>query len=163
MSAIWGIAVLVVALLVFTGLWWRRNQRNEYEQVVRDFEASLIYQRNSKLTLLPGEKIDFFADAFAPDVAEFRRQYPNLKTLRSARKSASQTVEAHILDPLHGDRIEEWIIGEHVPVESVSTYGEAGKIYALIGYEAGVARTMLLKRLIWLDVKEKFSRIGKPQ
>lgn len=73
-------------------------------------------------------------------------------------RARERTVEAHILDP-DGNRVEQWRVGTEVDEDSVKQYGMDGKLYVLVTYENGAARTMLLRHDLWVAARSQFESI----
>lgn len=67
---------------------------------------------------------------------------------RGGSSSAQRTNEAcdvHILDAIHGLRIEKWIIGERVKRETHDKFKDGkGNLYMVVAYEKGEPNAMFV-------------------
>jgi diphthamide synthase (EF-2-diphthine--ammonia ligase) len=73
-------------------------------------------------------------------------------------------VQAHILDPLKGYYVSNWIVGEDIDRESAMEFATESKdIYVATAYENGEPRTVVMKKEVWEKQKEIFEMIGKGQ
>src|SRR6266487_1599981 len=84
------------------------------------------------------------------------------KAVAEGKATVQDACVAHILDPKHGLRTENWIIGEQVTPESYEKFKDAkGNIYVAIAYEKGEANVMLVQKAIWEQVAQQFSDIDR--
>jgi len=71
---------------------------------------------------------------------------------------------AHILDVLHGERTEKWIVGEHVLPETYHRYKDSnGELYVMIYYENGEPQMEVLNKhnkQLWCQAASQFAAIG---
>lgn len=77
------LAAMAVAIILAIGVRWVGDRR-DYSQLVLDYETSLIRERNARLTVPRGMKVDFFPDQFAKEVKAFRALYPSVKAYEQA-------------------------------------------------------------------------------
>ena len=82
-------------------------------------------------------------------------------------KAIATTHEAcvtHILDALHGERTEKWIVGEHVLPETYHRYKDSnGELYVMIYYENGEPQMEVLNKRnkqLWCQAASQFAAIG---
>lgn len=72
------------------------------------------------------------------------------------------TVEAHILDPMQGYYVTNWIVDEDIAREDVEDFATPdGKIYVMIAYVDGEPQIMFAKKEIWEKQRSIFEMIGR--
>ena len=93
--------------------------------------------------------------------AEMNRQWREY--LRSGKSAAAQTTESckvHILDPVHGLRVETWVVGEQVKRETYDKFkDDNGNIHMVIAYERGEPSAMFVAKAMWVQVAQQFADI----
>ena len=74
----------------------------------------------------------------------------------------ADTVKAHILDPMRGYYVADWVVGDDVPREYVEKFATATReLYVVIAYEGGEPQTMLTKKEIWEKQRSIIDLIDK--
>jgi hypothetical protein len=78
--------------------------------------------------------------------------------------TANRACLAHILDALHDERTEKWIVGEHVLAETYHRYEDSnGELYVMIYYENGEPQMEVLNKhnkQLWCQAASQFAAIG---
>jgi hypothetical protein len=81
-----------------------------------------------------------------------------MKTVGKITDVDRQKVRVHVLDPLRGQYVMEWVVGEDIPEEKyddlVDTKTRA--LYAATYYAAGEPKTTVLRKDLWDQAKEQF-------
>lgn len=64
-------------------------------------------------------------------------------------------IRVHMLDPLKGYHVLDWIIGKDVPQESVEKFRDPGTdaLYAMTWYEEGKAHIAVVRKDKWDDLR----------
>ncbi|MGF7035302.1 diphthamide synthase (EF-2-diphthine--ammonia ligase) [Paenibacillus mucilaginosus] len=77
----------------------------------------------------------------------------------------SNLIRVHILDPLAkgGYQIKHWTIGEDISEDLVTQYKDqqTNELYAMIAYEGGEGKTMILKKALFDQAYTKIIAINK--
>jgi len=72
------------------------------------------------------------------------------------------TVKAHVLDPIRGYYLEDWVVDEDVHREDVEKFATPTReLYVVIAYEDGEPQTMLTKKEVWEKQRSVFDLIDK--
>jgi hypothetical protein len=72
------------------------------------------------------------------------------------------TVKAHVLDPIRGYYIADWLVDDDVHREDVEKFATpSGELYVVIAYVDGEPRTMLTKKEVWEKQRSIFDLIEK--
>jgi hypothetical protein len=94
---------------------------------------------------------------------EMNRQWREY--LRSAKSSASQTTEScrvHILDAIHGLRVETWSVGEQIKRETYDKFKDRnGNIHMVVAYEKGEPNATFVAKTMWDQVAQQFAAIDR--
>ena len=76
----------------------------------------------------------------------------------------TDVIRVHILDPLYEDgyKVENWTIGEDINQETVTNFQDpqTGDLYAIVVYENGKGKTMVLKKELFDDGLKRIKNIG---
>jgi len=71
-------------------------------------------------------------------------------------------VKAHVLDPIRGYYVADWVLDEDVPREDVEKFATpTGELYVIIAYEDGEPHTMLTKKEVWEKQRSIYDLIDK--
>jgi hypothetical protein len=69
---------------------------------------------------------------------------------------------AHILDAVHGERTENWIVGEHVPGETYDRHKDSnGDLYVMVYYEKGEPQMRALSKRLWDQAVSQLAAISR--
>jgi hypothetical protein len=73
-----------------------------------------------------------------------------------------ETVKAHVLDPIRGYYIADWVVDNDVHREDVEKFATPnGELYVVIAYMDGEPQTMLTKKEVWKKQRSIFDLIDK--
>ncbi len=73
-------------------------------------------------------------------------------------------VQAHILDPMEGYYVSNWVVGEDIERETVQKFATDNKqVYVSIAYEKGEPQTLVMKKEVWDKEKQLFDMIESGQ
>src|SRR5258708_1021311 len=68
----------------------------------------------------------------------------------------------HILDAIHGERTENWIIGNQVPRETYDRLKHSdGDLYVMVYYEKGEPQMNALKKELWDQAARQMTDISR--
>ena len=91
-----------------------------------------------------------------------------VKKVKVSKKQFSQLVDegklkpvegckAHILDPINGDYVENWVVGEQISKASYEKHKDKnGDIYVVVHYVAGEPKIYLAKKMLGCASSAKF-------
>jgi hypothetical protein len=69
---------------------------------------------------------------------------------------------AHILDAIHGERTENWIVGEHVPCETYERHKDSnGDLYVMVYYDKGEPQMRALNKQLWQQAASELGAISQ--
>jgi hypothetical protein len=93
-----------------------------------------------------------------------KRQFDALinKAVAEGKATVHKGCVAHILDPMHGARTENWMVGEQVTTEAYEKFKDRkGNLYFVVVYEKGEPNIMLAQKSMWEQVAQQFSEIDR--
>lgn len=71
-------------------------------------------------------------------------------------------VQAHILDPMKGYYVSNWVVGEDIDRKTVMEFAtETKDLYVIIAYKKGETHTMVTKKEVWEKQKGIFKMIER--
>jgi hypothetical protein len=92
---------------------------------------------------------------------EMNRQWREYqRSFMAPARAATESCRVHILDPMHGLRVETWVVGEQVKRETYNKFKDQnGNIYMVVAYEKGEPNTMVVAKSMWVQVAQQFADI----
>lgn len=82
------------------------------------------------------------------------------KAVAEGKATVHDGCTAHILDPMHGVQIQNWIVGDRITREAYEKFKDGkGNVYVLAVYEKGEANLSLVPKAIWDQAKQHFADI----
>jgi hypothetical protein len=92
---------------------------------------------------------------------EMNRQWREYqRSVVTPARAATASCRVHILDPMHGLRVETWVVGEQVKREIYDKLkDQSGNIHMVVAYEKGEPNAMFVARAMWLQVAQQFADI----
>jgi hypothetical protein len=72
------------------------------------------------------------------------------KAVAEGKATVHDGCVAHILDAMHGERTENWIVGEDVPRETYDQLKDSnGDLYVIVYYQNGEPQMRALNKQLW--------------
>ena len=84
------------------------------------------------------------------------------EAVADGKATVHDACQVHILNPMTGKRVENWIIGQQVNRESYDNFKDRdGNLYAAIHYKKGEPNLILVQKPIWEQFARQFSDIDR--
>jgi hypothetical protein len=84
------------------------------------------------------------------------------KAVAKGKATVHDGCVAHILDAVHGERTENWIVGEHVPGETYDRHKDSnGDLYVMVYYEKGEPQMRALSKRLWDQAVSQLAAISR--
>lgn len=91
-----------------------------------------------------------------------KKMFDELVAQGKLKEADTVKVKAHILDPIRGYYVADWVVGADIAREDVEEFATpTGELYVAIAYVKGNPQTMVTKKDVWEKQRSIFDLIGK--